>query len=103
MADSTKRGLVSWDDFVIFQTILKRPDADYWIAFEYFDVYVLLFKDCLYLSILHLRLIWISTSTPTVSDALFTISLGISPSHTLSSFITPAFFISYLRRLLSDR
>ncbi|KIP11096.1 hypothetical protein PHLGIDRAFT_28040 [Phlebiopsis gigantea 11061_1 CR5-6] len=38
VADSTKRGLVSWDDFVVFETILKRPDADYWIAFQYFDV-----------------------------------------------------------------
>lgn len=38
VADATRRGLVSWDDFVIFQTILKRPDADYWIAFKYFDV-----------------------------------------------------------------
>ena len=40
VADSSKRGLVSWDDFTIFQTILKRPDADYWIAFKYFDVCV---------------------------------------------------------------
>ena len=40
VADSSKRGLVSWDDFVIFETILKRPDADYWIAFQYFDVCV---------------------------------------------------------------
>lgn len=40
VADSAKRGLVSWDDFVVFETILKRPDADYWIAFQYFDVYV---------------------------------------------------------------
>lgn len=40
VADSSRRGLVSWDDFVVFQTILKRPDADYWIAFQYFDVYV---------------------------------------------------------------
>ncbi|OBZ79884.1 Calcium-binding mitochondrial carrier protein Aralar1 [Grifola frondosa] len=38
VADASKRGLVSWDDFVVFQTILKRPDADYWIAFQYFDV-----------------------------------------------------------------
>ena len=41
VADGTKRGLVSWDDFTVFQTLLKRPDADYWIAFQYFDVYVL--------------------------------------------------------------
>ena len=38
VADANKRGLVSWDDFTVFQTILKRPDADYWIAFQYFDV-----------------------------------------------------------------
>lgn len=38
VADTNKRGLVSWDDFVVFETILKRPDADYWIAFQYFDV-----------------------------------------------------------------
>lgn len=42
VADSRKRGLVSWDDFAVFQTLLKRPDADYWIAFQYFDVYVLI-------------------------------------------------------------
>ncbi len=39
VADTSKRGLVSWDDFVIFETILKRPDADYYMAFQYFDVY----------------------------------------------------------------
>lgn len=38
VADSSKRGAVSWDDFVVFETLLKRPDADYWIAFQYFDV-----------------------------------------------------------------
>ena len=38
VADGNKRGLVSWDDFVIFETILKRPDADYYMAFQYFDV-----------------------------------------------------------------
>ncbi|KAI0652392.1 mitochondrial carrier [Trametes meyenii] len=38
VADTSKRGLLSWDDFVVFETILKRPDADYWIAFQYFDV-----------------------------------------------------------------
>ncbi|KAJ8593256.1 mitochondrial carrier [Rhizopogon salebrosus TDB-379] len=38
VADSSKRGLVSWDDFTVFETLLKRPDADYWIAFKYFDV-----------------------------------------------------------------
>ncbi|KAK0466352.1 mitochondrial carrier domain-containing protein [Desarmillaria tabescens] len=38
VADTAKRGLVSWEDFVVFQTGLKRPDADYWMAFQYFDV-----------------------------------------------------------------
>ena len=40
VADTTKRGLVSWEDFTVFETLLKRPDADYWMAFQYFDVYV---------------------------------------------------------------
>ena len=38
VADSSKRGLVSWSDFQVFETVLKRPDADYWMAFQYFDV-----------------------------------------------------------------
>lgn len=38
VADTSKRGLVSWEDFTVFETMLKRPDADYWIAFQYFDV-----------------------------------------------------------------
>lgn len=37
VADSSRRGLISWDDFLLFQTMLKRPDADYWMAFQYFD------------------------------------------------------------------
>lgn len=40
VADTSKRGLVSWDDFTVFETLLKRHDADYWMAFQYFDVYV---------------------------------------------------------------
>lgn len=40
VADASRRGLVSWDDFTVFETLLKRPDADYWMAFEYFDVLV---------------------------------------------------------------
>src|SRR6266702_1215056 len=39
VADVAKRGLLSWDDFVVFQALLKRPDADYYMAFQYFDVY----------------------------------------------------------------
>ncbi|KAH9065683.1 mitochondrial inner membrane protein [Lactarius vividus] len=38
VADAAKRGLLSWDDFVVFQALLKRPDADYYMAFQYFDV-----------------------------------------------------------------
>ncbi|KAF7975211.1 hypothetical protein HWV62_10290 [Athelia sp. TMB] len=38
VADTNKRGLVSWSDFTVFETLLKRPDADYWMAFQYFDV-----------------------------------------------------------------
>ncbi|KAK2461421.1 hypothetical protein APHAL10511_005884 [Amanita phalloides] len=38
VADTSKRGLISWDDFTVFETLLKRPDADYWMAFQYFDV-----------------------------------------------------------------
>ena len=41
VADTSKRGLVSWEDFVVFETLLKRPDADYFVAFQYFDVCVL--------------------------------------------------------------
>lgn len=37
VADTSRRGLVSWEDFVVFETVLKRPDADYWMAFQYFD------------------------------------------------------------------
>jgi solute carrier family 25 (mitochondrial aspartate/glutamate transporter), member 12/13 len=37
VADLSKRGLISWVDFNVFETLLKRPDADYWIAFQYFD------------------------------------------------------------------
>ncbi|CDZ97571.1 mitochondrial inner membrane protein [Phaffia rhodozyma] len=37
VADSSKRGLVSFDDFVVFESLLKQPDADYKIAFTYFD------------------------------------------------------------------
>lgn len=40
IADTSRRGLVSWEDFIVFETLLKRPDADYWMAFQYFDVYV---------------------------------------------------------------
>ncbi|KZT62607.1 mitochondrial inner membrane protein [Calocera cornea HHB12733] len=38
VADVHRRGRLSFDDFHVFETLLKRPDADYWIAFQYFDV-----------------------------------------------------------------
>ncbi|WVW82453.1 hypothetical protein I302_104463 [Kwoniella bestiolae CBS 10118] len=37
VADNAGRGLVSWEDFVVFETLLKRPDADYQLAFLVFD------------------------------------------------------------------
>ncbi|WWC58629.1 uncharacterized protein I303_101173 [Kwoniella dejecticola CBS 10117] len=37
VADNSRRGLVSWEDFVVFETLLKRPDADYQLAFLVFD------------------------------------------------------------------
>lgn len=43
VADTSRRGLVSWEDFVVFETVLKRPDADYWMAFQYFDTCVAAF------------------------------------------------------------
>lgn len=38
VADTSRRNQISWEDFVVFETLLKRPDADYWMAFQYFDV-----------------------------------------------------------------
>ncbi|KAH6917029.1 mitochondrial inner membrane protein [Coprinopsis sp. MPI-PUGE-AT-0042] len=38
VADTSRRNFISWEDFVVFETLLKRPDADYWMAFQYFDV-----------------------------------------------------------------
>ncbi|KAF9074907.1 mitochondrial inner membrane protein [Rhodocollybia butyracea] len=38
VADTSKRGLVSWEDFTVFETLLKRQDADYKVAFQFFDV-----------------------------------------------------------------
>jgi solute carrier family 25 (mitochondrial aspartate/glutamate transporter), member 12/13 len=40
VADTSRRNFISWEDFVVFETLLKRPDADYWMAFQYFDVCV---------------------------------------------------------------
>ncbi|KAI8143818.1 mitochondrial carrier domain-containing protein [Fennellomyces sp. T-0311] len=38
VADKSKKGLVSFEDFVIFQNLLSKPDAEYEIAFRLFDV-----------------------------------------------------------------
>ncbi|KAG2227086.1 hypothetical protein INT45_003816 [Circinella minor] len=38
VADKSKKGLVSFQDFVIFQNLLSKPDAEYEIAFRLFDV-----------------------------------------------------------------
>ncbi|KNZ49884.1 hypothetical protein VP01_471g3 [Puccinia sorghi] len=37
IADLEKSGKVTWDDFVVFQTLLKKPDAEFEVAFQYFD------------------------------------------------------------------
>ena len=50
VADRGRTGRVNWDDFFLFETLLKRPDAEYLIAFEYFDVYACIqchFRDIL--------------------------------------------------------
>jgi len=38
IADVKKDGKVSLDDFVAFEKLLKRPDADFLIAFRFFDL-----------------------------------------------------------------
>lgn len=38
LADRNERGLVTFDDFVIFQDLLSKPDAEYEVAFRVFDV-----------------------------------------------------------------
>ncbi|WVO17274.1 hypothetical protein L204_104966 [Cryptococcus depauperatus] len=38
VADSSDRGLVSFEDFVVFETCKRTPDADYQLAFQVFDV-----------------------------------------------------------------
>ncbi|CAH7686046.1 mitochondrial carrier domain-containing protein [Phakopsora pachyrhizi] len=37
IADLKKTGKVTWDQFVVFQTLLKKPDAEFEVAFKYFD------------------------------------------------------------------
>lgn len=37
VADTKKSGRVEWEEFVVFETILKKPDAPYEIAFRWFD------------------------------------------------------------------
>jgi solute carrier family 25 aspartate/glutamate transporter 12/13 len=38
LADRSSKGYVSFDDFVIFQDLLAKPDAEYEVAFRVFDV-----------------------------------------------------------------
>ncbi|MBW0505855.1 hypothetical protein O181_045570 [Austropuccinia psidii MF-1] len=37
IADTKKLNKVTWDEFVVFQTLLKKPDAEFEVAFKYFD------------------------------------------------------------------
>ena len=37
VADTRKSGRVYWEEFVVFETLLKKPDAPYEIAFRWFD------------------------------------------------------------------
>lgn len=38
IADARQRGKVSFDDFVAFERLLKKPDAEFDIAFRFFDL-----------------------------------------------------------------
>ncbi|CAG8445764.1 1908_t:CDS:2 [Ambispora gerdemannii] len=38
VADADRKGLVSLQDFVVFENLLSKPDADYEIAFRLFDI-----------------------------------------------------------------
>ncbi|KAI9290719.1 mitochondrial carrier [Neoconidiobolus thromboides FSU 785] len=38
LADTRKRGLLSFTDFVVFEDLLAKPDAEYIIAFKLFDL-----------------------------------------------------------------
>ncbi|ORX58953.1 mitochondrial carrier [Hesseltinella vesiculosa] len=38
VCDRSQQGVVSFDDFVIFQNLLTKPDAEYEVAFRLFDV-----------------------------------------------------------------
>ncbi|CEI93323.1 hypothetical protein RMCBS344292_07562 [Rhizopus microsporus] len=38
LADRNNKGSVTFDDFVIFQDLLSKPDAEYEVAFRIFDV-----------------------------------------------------------------
>ncbi|KAG0139735.1 hypothetical protein CROQUDRAFT_666065 [Cronartium quercuum f. sp. fusiforme G11] len=37
IADINKLGKVRWNEFVVFQNLLKKPDAQFEVAFKYFD------------------------------------------------------------------
>jgi len=38
IADNTGKGLISFQDFIVFENLLSKPDAEYEIAFRLFDV-----------------------------------------------------------------
>lgn len=38
VADTKRRGLVTLEEFVAFETLLKQPDAEFRVAFSLFDV-----------------------------------------------------------------
>ncbi|KAI8076779.1 mitochondrial carrier domain-containing protein [Halteromyces radiatus] len=38
IADTSNQGLISFNDFVIFQNLLSKPDAEYEVAFRLFDI-----------------------------------------------------------------
>lgn len=38
IADTANNGLISFNDYVIFQNLLSKPDAEYEVAFRLFDV-----------------------------------------------------------------
>ena len=38
LADRNRKGYLSYTDYVVFENILSRPDAEYFIAFKLFDL-----------------------------------------------------------------
>ena len=38
VADASRKGRVTLDEFIAFESLLKRPDADYLVAWKIFDI-----------------------------------------------------------------